>query len=92
MIFVFVMIGVWLKDVSLSIFVAISFFYVAFFDLWESTMTTFSSIIVAVIIGIIFGTLLGILSFKFNRINNILLQVSRSTYIKISLTLLNHNP
>ena len=71
-IFVFVMIGVWLKDVSLSIFVAISFFYVAFFDLWESTMTTFSSIIVAVIIGIIFGTLLGILSFKFNRINNIL--------------------
>ena len=71
-IFVFVMIGVWLKDISLSIFVAISFFYVALFDLWESTMTTFSSIIVAVIIGIIFGTFLGILSYKFYRINNIL--------------------
>ena len=71
-IFVFVMIGVWLKDISLSIFVAISFFYVALFDLWESTMTTFSSIIVAVIIGIIFGTFLGILSYKFHRINNIL--------------------
>ena len=71
-IFVFVMIGVWLKDVSLSIFVAISFFYVALFDLWESTMITFSSVIIAVIIGIIFGTLLGILSFKFNRINRIL--------------------
>lgn len=71
-IFIFVMIGVWLKDISLSIFVAISFFYVALFDLWQSTMITFSSIIIAVIIGIIFGTLLGILSFKFNRINKIL--------------------
>ena len=71
-IFVFVMIGVWLKDISLSILVAISFFYVALFDLWESTMTTFSSIIVAVIIGIIFGTFLGILSYKFHRINKIL--------------------
>ena len=71
-IFIFVMIGVWLKDISLSIFVAISFFYVALFDLWQSTMITFSSIIIAVIIGIIFGTLLGIFSFKFNRINKIL--------------------
>ena len=71
-IFIFVMIGVWLKDISLSIFVAISFFYVALFDLWQSTMITFSSIIIAVIIGIIFGTLLGILSFKFNRINKLL--------------------
>ena len=71
-IFIFVMIGVWLKDISLSIFVAISFFYVALFDLWQSTMITFSSIIIAVIIGIIFGTLLGIVSFKFNRINKIL--------------------
>ena len=71
-IFVFVMIGLWLKDVSLSIFVALSLFYVALFDLWESTMTTFSSIIVAVIIGIVFGTFLGILSYKFNRINSIL--------------------
>ena len=71
-IFIFVMIGVWLKDISLSIFVAISLFYVALFDLWQSTMITFSSIIIAVIIGIIFGTLLGILSFKFNRINKIL--------------------
>ena len=71
-IFIFVMIGVWLKDISLSIFVAISFFYVALFDLWQSTMITFSSIIIAVIIGIIFGTFLGILSFKFNKINKIL--------------------
>ena len=54
-IFIFVMIGVWLKDISLSIFVAISLFYVALFDLWQSTMITFSSIIIAVIIGIIFG-------------------------------------
>ena len=71
-IFIFVMIGVWLKDISLSIFIAISFFYVALFDLWQSTMITFSSIIIAVIIGIIFGTLLGILSFRFNKINKIL--------------------
>ena len=71
-IFIFVMIGVWLKDISLSIFATISFFHVALFDLWQSTMITFSSIIIAVIIGIIFGTLLGIVSFKFNRINKIL--------------------
>ncbi len=71
-IFIFVMIGVWLKDISLSIFIAISFLYVAFFDLWESTMTTFASIIIAVIIGIIFGTLLGIISYKSARINSIL--------------------
>ena len=35
-------------------------------------MITFSSIIVAVFIGIIFGTFLGIISYKFNKINSIL--------------------
>ena len=71
-IFIFIMIGVWLKDVSLSIFASISFLYVAFFDLWESTMTTFSSIIIAVIIGIILGIFLGILSFKSIKVDKIL--------------------
>ncbi len=71
-IFIFIMIGVWLKDVSLSIFASISFLFVAFFDLWESTMTTFSSIIIAVIIGIILGIFLGILSFKSIKVDKIL--------------------
>ncbi len=71
-IFIFIMIGVWLKDFSLSIFASISFLYVAFFDLWESTMTTFSSIIIAVIIGIILGIFLGILSFKSIKVDKIL--------------------
>ena len=71
-IFIFVMIGVWLKDISLSIFASISFLYVAFFDLWESTMITFASIIIAVIIGIILGMFLGILSFKSIKIDKIL--------------------
>jgi len=71
-IFVFVTTAIWLKDYTLAFFVAISLLYVVFFDLWESTMTTFSSIIVAVIIGIIIGTLLGILSYKSKTLNNIL--------------------
>ena len=71
-IFVFVIIAVWLKDYSLSIFIGISLFYVALFDLWESTMITFSSIIVAVIIGILIGTFLGILSYKSKRLDSVL--------------------
>ena len=71
-IFVFVIIAIWLKDYPLSIFIGISLFYVASFDLWESTMITFSSIIVAVIIGILFGTFLGILSYKSKRLDSIL--------------------
>ncbi len=71
-IFVFVITAIWLKDYTLAFFVAISLLYVVFFDLWESTMTTFSSIIVAVIIGIIIGTFLGILSYKSKTLNNIL--------------------
>ena len=57
-IFIFVTTAIWLKDYTLAFFIAVSLLYVAFFDLWESTMTTFSSIIVAVIIGIIIGTIL----------------------------------
>ena len=71
-IFIFVTTAIWLKDYTLTFFVAISLLYVAFFDLWESTMTTFSSIIVAVIIGIIIGTILGIISYKSRNINGIL--------------------
>ena len=74
-IFVFVIIAIWLKDYPLSIFIGVSLFYVALFDLWESTMITFSSIIVAVIIGIVIGTFLGIISYKSKKLNNILTPV-----------------
>tara|TARA_B100000575_G_scaffold284912_1_gene279575 strand:- start:925 stop:2901 length:1977 start_codon:yes stop_codon:yes gene_type:complete len=71
-IFIFAIIGIWLKDFYLTLFIIISFLYVAIFDLWESTMTTFSSIIIAVVIGIIFGAFLGILSYKYRRFKTIL--------------------
>ena len=71
-IFVFVATAIWLKDYALTLFVGIALLYVAFFDLWESTMITFSSIIVAVVIGIVVGTLLGIFCYKSKRVDGFL--------------------
>jgi len=68
-IIVFVVLALWLKDIFLAIFIGLSLLYVVAFDLWESTMITFSSIIVAVVIGIIIGSFLGFLSYKSKRID-----------------------
>ncbi len=48
----------------LALFIAASFFYVALIGLWESTMLTFASIIVAVLLGVALGILLGIASWR----------------------------
>ena len=64
-----------LGDRRLTVFVVISFLYVAFVGLWESTMLTLASIIVAVLIGIITGLLLGIAAFKWVVMDRVLMPV-----------------
>lgn len=57
---IFVAFGIALKNWKLTLFIALSFLYVAFLGLWESTMLTLASIIVAVCIGILSGVLFGV--------------------------------
>jgi glycine betaine/proline transport system permease protein len=61
-----------LGDRRLTIFVVLVFLYVAFIGLWDSTMLTLASIIVAVLIGIGSGVLLGIASFKWTIVDRVL--------------------
>jgi glycine betaine/proline transport system permease protein len=53
----------------------LSFLYVALFGLWESTMLTVSSIAVSVILGILFGVLLGIAAYKWRALDMIIMPV-----------------
>jgi len=69
---IFVSMGLALQDKRLSLFIAGSFLYVAFLGLWESTMLTFASIIVAVVIGIVVGVLLGIAAHRWKVVDQIL--------------------
>jgi len=69
---IFVSMGMALADRRLSLFIAGSFLYVAFLGLWESTMLTFASIIVAVAIGIVVGVLLGIAAHRWKLVDRIL--------------------
>ncbi|MDE0989403.1 MAG: ABC transporter permease subunit [Pseudomonadales bacterium] len=64
-----------LGDRRLTVFVLLSFLYVAFIGLWESTMLTLASIIVAVLIGIFSGIILGIAAFKRPVVDKILTPV-----------------
>ncbi|MFT5112551.1 MAG: glycine betaine/proline transport system permease protein [Parasphingorhabdus sp.] len=59
----------------LTFFVLSVFVYVAFIGLWESTMLTLASIIVAVLIGIVTGVLLGIAAFKWSWLDRLLTPV-----------------
>ncbi len=68
----FVSLGLALKDRRLALFIALVFIYVAFLGLWESTMLTFASIIVAVLIGVATGVLLGIAAYRWNGVDRIL--------------------
>ncbi|HLB06116.1 MAG TPA: ABC transporter permease subunit [Alphaproteobacteria bacterium] len=61
---IFLVLGVALRDWRLVLLIGLSFLYVALFGLWEATMVTFASIIVAVVYGIAFGVLLGILAYR----------------------------
>ncbi len=72
---VIVLLSACLGDRRLTVFVLLSFLYVAFIGLWESTMLTLASIIVAVLIGIITGVLLGIVAFKSTVMDRILMPV-----------------
>lgn len=61
---IFLLMGVLLKDWRLIALIGLSFLYVALFGLWEATMVTFSSIVVAVVLGIASGVFLGILAYR----------------------------
>ncbi len=61
---IFVLLAAATRERRLVVFVAASFLYVAFIGLWDSTMLTFASIIVAVAIGILVGVLLGVASYR----------------------------
>jgi len=71
----FVLLGASLGDRRLTGFVLLSFLYVALIGLWDSTMLTLASIIVAVLIGIVAGMLLGIAAFKWVIMDRILTPV-----------------
>ncbi len=72
---VIVLLGASLGDRRLTVFILLSFLYVAFIGLWESTMLTLASIIVAVLFGIATGVLLGIAAFKWIIMDRILTPV-----------------
>ncbi len=71
----FVLMAAGLGDRRLTIFVALSFAYVSLIGLWQSTMETFASIIVAVAIGVVAGVLLGVAAYRSPRLDRILTPV-----------------
>ena len=71
----FVLLGASLGDRRLTVFVALSFLYVAFIGLWESTMLTLASIVVAVAIGIVTGVVLGIATHRWRVVERVLTPV-----------------
>ena len=75
MIALFAMVGVSLGGRRLTAFVAVAFLYVAFIGLWESTMLTFASIIVAVVIGIVTGVVLGVATHRWLAVERVLTPV-----------------
>ncbi len=60
----FLLAGIFLRDWRLTLLVGLAFFYIAIFGLWESTMVTFSSIILALLIGVVAGLLMGVLAYR----------------------------
>ena len=69
---VFVATAAALGDRRLTLFVALAFTYVAAIGLWESTMQTLASIVVAVLIGVASGVLLGVASYRVRWIDRLL--------------------
>ena len=69
---VFVLLAAATRERRLVLFVALSFLYVAFIGLWDSTMLTFASIIVAVLIGVVTGVLLGVAAYRSATVNRVL--------------------
>ncbi len=72
---VFAAIGLALGDRRLFAFILLSFLYVAFIGLWDSTMLTFASVIVAVVIGVASGVLLGIAAHRWALVDRVLTPV-----------------
>ncbi len=72
---IFVAMALALKDRRLALIAGGSFLYVAVFGLWESTMETFATIIVAVIVGVVVGALLGIAAHRWRWIDRVVTPV-----------------
>ena len=72
---VFAALGASLGSGRLTAFITLSFLYVAFIGLWHSTMLTFASIIVAVVIGIATGVVLGIAMHRWRAVEQVLTPV-----------------
>ena len=75
MIALFAVLGASVGGRRLAVFIAFSFLYVAFFGLWESTMMTFASIIVAVVLGIVTGVALGVVTHRWLALKRMLTPV-----------------
>jgi glycine betaine/proline transport system permease protein len=69
---VFVTIGLALGEPRLLAFITLAFLYVAFIGLWDSTMLTFASIIVAVVIGVAAGVVLGVAAHRWTAVDRAL--------------------
>lgn len=72
---IFVGMALALKDRKLVILTAGSFFYAAVIGLWQSTMITFASIIVAVVVGVVSGVVLGVAAYRWSWVDRILTPV-----------------
>ena len=75
LIVVFAALGASLGSRRLTAFITLSFLYVAFIGLWQSTMLTFASIIVAVVIGVASGVVLGIATHRWRVVERMLTPV-----------------
>jgi glycine betaine/proline transport system permease protein len=64
--------GLWMRDYRLALLAAGTFLYAAVIGLWQSTMLTLALVLVAVILGVTIGLLLGIASYRSQRLSRIL--------------------
>jgi glycine betaine/proline transport system permease protein len=72
---IFVAMALAMKDRRLALIAGGSFLYAAAFGLWESTMETFATIIVAVVVGVAAGVLLGIAAHRWRWIDRVVTPV-----------------
>ena len=72
---IFILLAAATRERRLVFFVAASFLYVAFIGLWDSTMLTFASIMVAVLIGVLVGVALGVAAYRSEAVNRTLTPV-----------------
>ncbi|HEY9037457.1 MAG TPA: ABC transporter permease subunit [Roseovarius sp.] len=65
----------WAAGRGVAIFSLVSLVYFLVFDLWQSSMLTLSSVVVAVFVSFVLGILLGVLGYRNARANAILMPI-----------------